>query len=67
MCNQITTTRPETLTVNALLIVMMLVRTACISSLLSNQSSYQGVLFQLMDRNLWLDDEDGGTRAPDVS
>jgi hypothetical protein len=41
--NQAKTTRPKTLTVSALLIVTMLVRTAYISLLSSNQSSCQGV------------------------
>jgi hypothetical protein len=51
------------------LMVTMLVRKACMSSLSSNQSSCQGVRFQLIDRrdNLGLEDEDGGTCAPDVS
>jgi hypothetical protein len=43
MCNQVTETHCEALTVSALLIVMMLVLTTCISSLSSNQSSCQGV------------------------
>jgi hypothetical protein len=49
--------------------VMMLVRKACMSLLSSNQSSYQGVWFQLIMRhgNLGLEDEDGGTWAPNVS
>jgi hypothetical protein len=49
--------------------VTMLVRKACMSSLSSNQSSCQGVRFQLIVRrgNLGLEDEDGGTCVPDVS
>jgi hypothetical protein len=59
----------EQLTVSALLMVTMLVRKACMSSLSSNQCSSQGVRFQLivLYGNLGLKDEDGGTCAPDVS
>jgi hypothetical protein len=57
------------LTTSAWLMVMMLVRKACMSSLSSNQSSYQGVWSQLIDRcgNLGLEVEDGGTCASDAS
>jgi hypothetical protein len=48
--------------------VTMLVRRACISSLSSKISSYQGVLFQSISRrgNLGLIGEESGTCAPDV-
>jgi hypothetical protein len=53
-------TRRRQLTVSALLMVTMLVRKACISSLSSKMSSFQGVRFQLIFRrgNLRLEDED---------
>jgi hypothetical protein len=41
--NQVTTTHCRQLTVSAVLMVIMLVRKACMSSLASNQSSCQGV------------------------
>jgi hypothetical protein len=41
--NQVTTTCCRQLTVSAILMVTMLVRKACLSSLSSNQSSCQGV------------------------
>jgi hypothetical protein len=41
--NQVTTTRCRQLTVSTILMVTMLVRKACMSSLSSNQSSCQGV------------------------
>jgi hypothetical protein len=43
MQNQVVTTRSRQLTVDTVLIVTMLVRKACMSSLSSNQSSCQGV------------------------
>jgi hypothetical protein len=50
------------------LMVTMLVRKACISSLSSKISSYQGVLFQSIScrDNLGLIREELGTCAPDV-
>jgi hypothetical protein len=50
------------------LMVTMLVCKASMSSLSSNQSSCQGVWFQLVDcrGNLGLEDEDWGTCALDV-
>jgi hypothetical protein len=65
----VTATRHGQLTVNALLMVTMLVRKACMSSLSSNQSSCQEVCFQLIVPcgNLGLEEEDGGTCAPDLS
>jgi hypothetical protein len=61
-------TSKRKLTVNAWLMVTMLVRRACISSVSSKISSYQGVPFQLISRrgNLGLEEEDSGTCAPDV-
>jgi hypothetical protein len=43
MQNQVITTHRRQLTVNMVLIVTMLVRKACMSSLSSNKSSCQGV------------------------
>jgi hypothetical protein len=55
-------------TISAWLMVTMLVRKVCISSLSSKISSCQGVLFQSISRrgNLGLDEEESGTCAPDV-
>jgi hypothetical protein len=56
------------LTVNVLLMLTVLVRKACISSLSSKISSCQGVLFRSISLrgNLGLEEEDSGTCAPDV-
>jgi hypothetical protein len=56
------------LSVSAFLMVTMLVRKACISSLALKISSYQGVPFYLISRrgNLRLEEEDSDNCAPDV-